>query len=330
MLAGDLRYFYPAVRTRLSDNGGRLSAAEITSGAPANTFPDVFSAEREVETIYWEKVFPKIHTDSTEKGMYPKIFLDGDALQGDDWCFFIVGSQRNTQGDILGTEQGYTAGVLRDNVVAAGQTLIVTVKNAAQAAMFYNGGTVRLSDKVPFNGTGNEKYLTVDQAPSVSGLDVTLHCAETFGFDFTSGALVSMVYEPAAAIEAIVDTTSYTGGANGDFTAITLNNQGTVEQDWVGTMDDATNYTLVGDTLGSVGSSSIGADFSPLHATHAKPMLTIPAAFFTSLTLSAGDTFSFSTHPAAVPIFEKHVNPALAAVTNANSLWLIMRVEAAS
>lgn len=330
MLAGDLQYYYPAVRTRLANNGGRLSAARITSGAPACTFPDVFSAERAVETEYWEKVFPKIHSDSAEKGMYPKIFLDGDAAQGDDWCYFIVGTQRNTQGDIAGTEQKYTAGDLRDSVVAGGQTIIVTVKDTDQTAMFYNGGTIRISDKVPFNGSGNEQYLTVDQEPSVSGLDVTLHVAETLSNNFASGSIVSMVYEPASAIEATLDTTSYTGGANGDFDAITLNNMGTVEQDWTGTMDDATNYTLVGDELGSVGSSSIGADFSPQHATHAKPLLTIPASFFDGLTLSPGDTFSFSTHPAAVPIWEYHNNPVDAAVTNANSLWLIMRVEAAS
>jgi hypothetical protein len=331
MLAGDIRYFYATTRAGDNTNGGRMSGSEVVSGLPGDFFVHVDSAARLGETVEIEKGFFKCHDDADGAGRNPKVFYDGDAAQGDDYCLFYPGTQRDTEADDPFTgAQGYAAGTLDAEITAGvSQSLTIVFKNAAQAALPFNGGQLRVTSKARFNLAGNEQYLTVDQAPVVVDNKVTLHFAEALSYTFAAGVLVSMVYLPDDDVECTISDTGSTGGAAGDFGAIILDNIGTIEQDWVGTMSDATNYTLVGDTLGAVGSSLISAEFAPLNGDWAKPLLKIPAAFFDGLTLAGGDTFSFTTHPAATPVWEKHVNPADAAVTNSNSIWLVQRVEAA-
>jgi len=70
-----------------------------------------------------------------------------------------------------------------------------------------------------------------------------------------------------------------------------------------------------------VGSGTIGTTFSPLHATLAKPMLNIPATVFDGLTISTGNTFSFSTHPASIPAWHEKNNPANAEETSSNYIY---------
>ena len=327
MLAEDLGLYQSLVIAADNTNGGRMSANKIISGVNSNVFPPILSPERLAETVTLRKTFFKVNDADDGTGFVPKIFLDGDA-QGDDYCVFWPGTQRDTQADITGSERFYTAGLLDADVSAGANTLTVAVKDLEQVDGFQNGDTIRISNKALYNsGTGTEQYLTVNADPVVVDNVLTLTFDEPLLMPYAAGSKVSSVYEPAD-IACSLDGTGFTGGADIDFAAIVLGNVGTTDEDYTATFTDATHYTVTGDSLGAIGSGTTGADFSPMHPSWSSPRFTIPAAAFDGLTISAGDTFSFSTHPASVPIWEKKTNPADATETNSNYLWLIMRVEA--
>lgn len=327
MQSTDIKFYYPTVRAADGTNGGRMSGSQIVSGVSSNIFDVIRSAERAAEYVEWEKVFCANRNSSNEIGYSPKVWLDGDALNGDDWAYFIVSTQRGVQSDITGSEQKYVAGLLKSAIITSDQTLVVTVKTATQAAAWINGGTIRLMS----GRLGTAPTIVdaiVSSAPSVSGLDVTLQFGSAIGTAFAAGAIVAMLYEHADECTPTLDTTSHTGGADLDTDYITLDNQGTVEQTWTLTiLSGAASYTLVGDVLGNVGTGSTTASFAPTNPDVSLPYLTIAAAAFTGLTLSAGDTFTCQTHPAAVPVFLKKTNPEDAELVNSNSLGLCFEIE---
>ena len=90
---------------------------------------------------------------------------------------------------------------------------------------------------------------------------------------------------------------------------------GSIEQSWTITFTDATNFTCVGDIVGSIGSGSIGGgDFAPNNTDFSKPYFTLADVGWAG-TWANGDTVSFTSHPASSPVWLKRTVPA-----GANSL----------
>lgn len=327
MQNSDIQYFNAAGNTTVAaTNGGRMDgASQITSGSPGVVFQTIRSAERAANTQECEKIFCANRNADNEIGYYPKIYLDGDPSLGDDYAWFVAGSQRNFEDDLTGSEQKYVAGELKDAITDTAESCVVVVKNAAQAAAFYVGGTVRFASG-RFTTTPtlvDVEVLTV----SVSSLEVTLTFA-AIGTAFSAGALVSMVYEPASNVTPSIDNTSYTGGADIDSSNIDTDNQGTIEQTWTLTvLAGATTFSLVGDEVGNVGTGTIGVDFAPTNGDVSLPYLTILSNAFDGLTVAQGDTFTFQSHPAASPIFLFKVNPADAELVSSNNFTAVMEYE---
>jgi len=318
MLSTDLKLCRGLNITDTSAHGGRMAATFITSGAASNLFPPIFSADRIAETITQQKTFLKFNDDADGVAYNARVFYVGDPA-GDDFCKFWAGTQRDTRADITGSEDYFSAGLLETGVDATETTISVEVKDADQTAGFAANGLVVISSKtLPTSSTGTLEVMTITaDAPTVVGNVVTMTFTEGLANSYLAGAKVSAVYVVAETKTSISDT-SHTGGADVDFDLITLDNIGTVDEDWVGTFTSPTAYTLVGDSLENVGSGTISATFSPLHATFAKPMLNIPATVFDGLTISTGNTFSFSTHPASIPAWHEKNNPADAEETSSN------------
>ena len=127
--------------------------------------------------------------------------------------YFRGGTQRNTQGDLTGSERIYGAGTLKTTVTAGGSTLVVTVEDASLTGIFQNGDKIRVTDKAtPTSGTGNEEELTISGAPVVSGLDVTITTSTTLANGYTAGlTYISSVYYPSTDLAGVVDNWVETG-----------------------------------------------------------------------------------------------------------------------
>jgi hypothetical protein len=332
IVTAELQFFRSATVTDTTANGGRLSATQITSGAIANVFPHAMAAERSAGSTKRRKLFLKCSNDADETLYAPWACLDGPTA-ADDYVYFHVGTQRDTAADITGSERKYGAGQLKTTVTAGGSTLVVTVENAALTGIFQNGDRIRVTNKAtPTSGTGTEEEHVISGAPSVSGVDVTLTLATTLANGYTAGVgtKIASVYKPSADLTCTVDNWVETGaGTYNEATyPVVCDNIGTVEQTWTLTFSDATNYTVVGDQIGSVGSGTVGADFAPSNGSWTKPYFTLRSAGFGG-TWAAGNTIVFQTHPAAIAIWETRVIPAGSASLAGNAATLIFGGETA-
>jgi hypothetical protein len=329
ILASELQFFKSATVTDTTSNGGRLSATQITSGAVANVFPHVMSAERAAGSTKRRKLFLKCSNDADETLYSPWACLDGPTAAG-DYVYFHVATQRDTAADITGSERKYGAAPLKTTVTAGGSTLTVTVEAAAITGIYQNGDTIRITDKAtPSSGTGNEELLVISGAPSVSGSDVTITITGTLANGYAAGAKVASLYKPSDLACSISNWAETGAGTYNEGTYPVLgDNIGTIEQTWTLTFTDATHFTVVGDTVGTVGSGTTSADFSPTNSSFSKPYFTLRSAGFGG-TWAANNTIVWQTHPAAIALWETRVVPAGTASLAANSATLIFGGESA-
>lgn len=307
-------------------NGGRMSANEITSGAMANVFPTVGEAERAAGSTKYRKVFMKVANDDDLTLLNPQVFLD-NFTPGDDRVEFFAGNQTNTQSAITGSETKYGCGKLDQNVSAGAASVDVLVEDGA-TQFFQNGQTIRITDKTDVDDVGgNEEYVVISTTPSVVGNIVTLTFAPVLqnGYSSSLGRVMN-VYEPSDVVSSF-DTVNVTS-ASGTFDENYLfaDNIGTVEQDWTITFSNATTFTISGDTVGSVGGGNIGSGASPSNTDFSKPYFVIQAAAFGG-TFTNGDTITFSTRPASVPVWLRRIVPAGAANLTVNEAVLAISGE---
>jgi len=334
ILSSELKAYQPQTISDASANGGRISTNAITSGALQNVFPHVFRAERISGSTKRRKLFFRCTNDNDETLYAPSIHLHAPTV-GDDRVFFHVGTQRDTQADITGSERKYGSGVLKTTVTAGGSTLVVYVEDASLTGIFADGDTIRITDMAtPTSSTGNEEELTISGAPTVSGNEVTITVAETLTNGYTGGTLaapvtyVSSAYRPsdlACSVDNWAETSS-SGTYDETTYPVIGDNIGTMEETWTLTFTDATNFTVVGDTIGSVGSGTTGSDFSPNNSAVSKPYFTLEAAGWGG-TWAANDTVVFQTHPPAIAIWETRVVPAAAASMAGNGITAVIEGE---
>jgi len=86
------------------------------------------------------------------------------------------------------------------------------------------------------------------------------------------------------------------------------NNPAAVEDDWTITFTSGTAFTCSGANEGSAGTGAIGADFSPVNPNTGTAYFTISSLSWGG-SWSSGDTLSFTTHPAAYPLWLKEIVP---------------------
>lgn len=329
----ELIFYRSSVVSDSSTNGGTLSSNSITSGAQQNVFPNVMSAERSAGSTKYRKVFLKVANDDDLSLQDAKFWLD-NITAGDDWCVFWGGTQTDTQSAITGSERKYGCGTLKTTVSAAATVITVIVEDSSLTGIFQNGDTLRITDKAsPTSVTGNEEFVTIASAPSVSGDEVTITIVSpglVNGYSSTTPTRVMSVLS-AGDIECAVSgwvETSGSGTFDESLYPVICDNIGTIRQTWTLTFLDATNFTVTGDTVGSVSSGVITGDYSPNNPTFSKPYFTIELDGWAG-TWANGDTVVFTTSPAAYPIWEKRVVPSGAGSLSNNVISLVVSGESA-
>lgn len=314
IIPSELRWFKSQTVSDAAANGGRMSTVESPSGVKNNIFPDVSLSERTAGITRFRKLFLKVSNDDDLTLFNSRVFVQLNT-PGDDNVTFFPGNQRGIQGSITGSERLYGAGRLAANVSAGAVSLQVNTEGAA-LNVFRVGDLIRISDKTSVGGAGNEEFVTVDAVSYAGDVATITIPAPGLANAYASPATgVSSVYE-AGDVKTGVTAPSITSAAGtADFVAnpIQGDNLATIEQDWTLTFTSSSAYTIVGDVVGNVGSGNLSSDAAPGNPSFAgKPYFTLPSAAWGG-TWAPGDTVTFTTSPAAVPLWYRQEVPAGAA-----------------
>ncbi len=328
ILNSELTFYKSSVVNDTTANGGVMSINSILSGVLQNVFPHALSAERTNGSVKYRKLFCKVANDDDLALIDPQVWLD-IVTDADDWVTFFAGTPTDTQNDI-GTPRIYGCSSLKTNVSIGGSTLVVTVEDSSITSIFSSGDKIRITDKVdPDSGTGNEQIMTVSGSPSVSGDEVTITTTEVLENDYTvaSNTRVMSIYEPSD-VECSVDNWVETGGFTYDEVSypVICDNIGTIEQTWTITFSDDTNFTVSGNTVGTLASGVIGSNYSEDNPDFTKPYFTLESGGWGGSPVN-GNTLVFQTHGAELPLWEKREIPALATSLSTNKTVLAVAGE---
>ncbi len=323
----DIVWRKAAVNDDTGGNGGRMVSTSIPSDVKNNIWPDVRQAERLAGSTKYRKVFIHIANSQSLQLIAPKFFVETNT-PGDDSVTFFPGTQTDTQSGITGAERQYGCGRLNADAIATDTSIDVLTEDAALNYIRV-GDSIRISDKTTVDAvSGNEQIVTVT-AVSYTGDVASVDFTEPLDYGFAAlTTKVASLYEPAdiAATATAPVVTSVAGTYDNGTSPIVPSGIGTVEQDWTLTFTSATEFGVVGNTLGSVGAGVISSNFVPAHPVLFSPYFTIPAAAWGG-TFDAGDTITFTTHPASVPLWYKRVVPAGASSLSGNKAIIAVEGE---
>ncbi len=317
-------------------NGGKMNNnASVTSGVTNNVWPSVFKAERTAGSTKYRKLFYKIANDDDLTLYSPQLWLD-IVTPGDDWMVMFAGTQTDTQADITGSEALFGCATLNADASSSDTTVDVEVEDssllpAGSFPIFYDGQTIRITDKATPSGTGNEEMHVINGTPSVvSGNVIRITLTDALGYDFTTAnsSRVMGVYEPsdaATSIDSWVETVAGDGSFDHDTYALG-DDIGTIEESYTLTFSSATAFSVVDSSSASVGSGTTSADFAPTNSDVSKPLFTLESAGWSG-TFASGDEITFSTHPASIPIWQKRVVPAGAGSLSGDKTTVVLTGE---
>lgn len=311
-------------------NGGVASYNEIVTSVNNNLLPDVSQAQRVAGVTQFRKAFFKNLNAAELVLLNTRIFVE-NYTPADDAVYFHAGNDTNLQSALTGSENLYGCGKLDANVSAAATTMTVLIEQPSPQ-FFRNGDVIRISDKATIDGAGNEEFVTVSGAPSPAGSVITLTFTPALANGYlATAARVSNCYAYGS-LGATVDTIVATTVGSGDYDNITYpaegRNVGTVYDTWTLTFTSATAYNCVGALTGSLAAGSTLSNYSPSNTNVSSPYFYLYGAGFTGA-WQAGDTMTFTTHPAHAPIWVKRIVPAGATAFSGDKVVIAVDGETA-
>jgi len=337
MLSTDLKVYAPLAN-------GRCSATVINSGVVQNVFPHVTSAQRLAGITRLKKTFWALTNTDNLPLIDPEAYHDKPTASLEEYVVMWESAQRTTEAGLaaeMAAADLYGSAILAADIDIGDLTFDVTVKNAELCPggdhdIFKDGYQIKVcSHSTALSTDGAEEVREIDGTPTYVGLTVTITVTAAFATAFTANTItrVSSLIIPTADIEPSNTSpvkTSTAGTIDFSTYPLILDNRGTIEQDWVLTWTDATHFTLTGDTLsGSVGSGTVGTDFSPSNPDFTRIYFTLEAGALSG-TWAAGDTLTFTAHPARVPIGQASVVPPNSSSLANNVCTQVFGGEAAS
>lgn len=292
-----------------AQNGGRMTAAAITSAVKNNLFPDVTQAQRAAGASHARKLFLHVASVSEVAFMDTRLFLE-DITPGDDYVLLYAGTQSDTEEAVIG--RPYGVGRLVSAVAAEATTLLVDFEHAEFATWrpIRASDVLRVANIPATGGVGTEVLATVDSVTWAGArATVTLTAALGAVFDPVAGAVTVASVIGQASVQASASAPVVTSAAGTHTGTPAGSNRGSVAQAWTLTFTSQTAYRLDGDTLGAaVATGSVSADFAPVNP-GGGVYFSLPASGWGG-TWTAGETLTFSTTPATVPLWLRRVVPA--------------------
>lgn len=297
-------------------NGGRMTSTAIPSNIKNNIWPDVPHAERLSGSTSHMKVFVHVANDDDLALIRPRVFVE-TPTPGDDAVVIFPGTFTDTQSGIAPTRV-YGSGPLGVSVIGGATVLQVNTEGAA-LDYFKAGDLVRVSNKATVDSVaGTVEYMTiatggVSYAGNTATLTLTAGLVNAYS---NANTRVASVYAPAD----IIGTYENVGGAMGSgtfdptSTNLRVDSIGGVYDEWTITFTTTSAFTCAGTSVGAVGTGNTSSTFSPANAALGKPYFTIGTGAWGG-SFVIGNTVTFRTLPAALPLWYRRVIP-----TNAGSL----------
>ena len=323
----DLKWYKSLTIADTSANGGRMSAAQSPSGVKNNVLPDVTLSERTTGVTRHRKLFIKVENADSIPLQNARVFVQ-QATPGQDSVCFFPGTQRDTQASLTGSERLYGAGKLSATASAGAKTILVATEGAALSYL-RAGDLLRITDKATVAAPGSEEFVvaqSVTYAGDVANVTLATPLASSYA---ANAATVSSVYQAGEVKARATEVQVSSAAGLFDQSALPLDSTGTVEQSWTLTFTSATAFTVTGDTLGNIGSGNIASGAAPAHPSFpGKAYFTVPGTAFGGA-FAAGDTVTFTTSPAAIPVWYRQSVPAGAAAVSGNQVILAVDGESA-
>jgi len=303
-----LLYFAPATVTNTDSNGGRVSGNELdVNPRGLGNFPTVSPGQLLAGVINFRKVFAKIH-DITNPVLVQAIpFLYAPSLSDDTRTFFMAGTQRDTQADI-GAYRRYAAGKLHTAISQTDTVLVVDFEPGSGA-----DNVVQAGDMLVMLDGETESYDSIVDSVTWAGDQATITLTAGVLNSFSTDTVVCSTYVNTADVNpGVSDVVKDFSSSTYDDTTwpVLTNNVGTVEQSLLITITGADTFSCVSDAHGALADGSTLADYAPVNIDNLEPYFTLSASGWGG-TQTVGETLSFQTHPAAVPVWiGKVVSPA--------------------
>jgi hypothetical protein len=309
----DIKYYKSATFNDTVSNGGRRSNTQITTGSSNQLFPVITSAERAAGSSKLRKIFAQIESNQELPLIDAKVYIE-NPTPADDLVVFHAGTQVDAQSALTGSERLYGCGQLNASVTAGATEIVVAVEDDT-LVIFEDGDLIRISNKSNIDdvtaGT-TEEFAVVSGAPVVGVGIVTLTLAAGLANDYSnSNSRVSSVYNPGTVETSFQDVlvSSASGAWDSVTNPLTLTSKSTIDQTWTLTVISATQVSVVGNTVGSLGNFSILSDIVPTNPAYSAPYFRLPVAGLSG-SFAVNDTITFKTNPQSIPLWFKRIIPA--------------------
>lgn len=319
VLSTDIKFLKAVVNADGDSNGGRMSATEIQSGVTGNLIPSVSPTERQNGKTRYRKLFIKNNNSNNEIAQNSIAFLKIPTPANDRYRV-LLGTGYDTELLAKNYANWLGSGYLAENL-AAGPITEVKVNAEITNEGFYAGNTIRVADNT------NEDYLTVlSVAWNGTQATLTLNASQSISNSYTadqstvivSACIVKGDLKPS---ESDWSVASMGGTYDHGTYPVGLYNIGTVDDEWTLIFTSATAFSVSGLYSGNVGAGNISTDFNPLNGT----------SYFFKLeqegfggTWQTGDTITFKTISATVPVWAKEIVPAGSVAYTGNGIYIAL------
>lgn len=304
IVASEIKLYYPLTVSNDVTNGGRISSNPVGNG---NIFPNAQNSERVSGSTKYRKIFYKCENADNTVLSTPQFFLMGDT-PGLDRIVCFPGTQTDTQNTMVATRL-FGSGVTPADIAAGSST--ITLVTESTDTLFAVNDPVIITDKTTIDSdAGNLEFFTVGSV-NVTGTTVSLVTsnAYTLSFAYAAGSKVTSIINLPDINATVASVTN--SSINGTFASgyIGLDATGGIEQMWTVSFTSSTAYTVVGDTLGLIGTGTKSTLFTASNSAFSgHNYFTLPSTCWGG-TFVTNDRVTFTTHPSAQAIWLKRVIP---------------------
>lgn len=320
----DFAFRKPVQVSDASSNGGRMGTLEIVHDVKNNCFPDVTQAQRLAGLTRHRKIFALIE-NADDLALQNAFAHLSRVSEGDDYVSLFAGSQRDTQGDIS-SPRVYAIAPLATSPAAGASAFDLTLEHTSLAAGFQDGDSIWIGDD-----DGGEYFHNATFSINGSTVSVTLDTGDALADAYTAGDARCATLLPATEDVQTSSSDWAESSASGSYDEaaypVRVPAIGGVEDDWLLTFSSTTEYAVEGTYTGALASGSISADYTPANPDGGS-YFTLSSAGWSG-SWQAGDTVSFSTHPASLPVWITQVVPAGAAAISLTGTELMVTGESA-
>lgn len=308
LVQSDIKVFKSTNISDTSANGGAMSTLELVDVVGA-LFPNVDNTERLNGSEKWRKVFFKLHNDGLLPLISARLYQDMDTNGTDTILMAPATSIDDTQVSLPGTPHLYGSLPLAFTVSSGATSISVALPQGVTTSFYQVGDTIRVTDKDITSGVGNEDFVAITSVDTI-GSSVTLAIAPPLSVGYSSSTARVMNVLEYGDLYAKVTNQAITSTAGlFDFSKIVLNNRSAISSTWTLTFTSSTAFTMTSSVAGAMGAGNTSNQVVLNNPSYNLPYLAIPTAAFGGNYLS-GDTITFTTLPAALPVWLKRIVPA--------------------